>query len=158
METPTVNELGTVQATQLQWLVDRAEITDLVLDFARCVDDRDMIKYAENFTEDGELVLHAIHLKGREQILSIPGFPPEWAAHHLIGNILIDIDGDVAHTRTYVVATHVFDPATPSDTAQAGGWYLQDLRRTPDGWRFTRAEVRTVWETEKPLFPQPELS
>lgn len=143
----------TRQAAQLQWLVDRAEITDLVLDFARCVDDRDIAKYADNFTEDGELVLPFAHLTGREQILTIPELPARWATHHLIGNILIDIDGDVARTRTYVQATHVFDTATPSDTAQAGGWYLQDLRRTSDGWRFTRAEIRMVWETEKPLFP-----
>ena len=155
MKTPSAQNPGATPEVQLQWLVDRAEISDLILSFARAIDDRDIAQYAANFAEDGVLVLPFAELTGRDQILNIPELPSAWATHHLIGNILIDIDGDVAHTRAYIMATHVFDATTPSDTAQAGGWYIHELARTDEGWRFTRVEIRIVWTQEKPLFPEP---
>jgi hypothetical protein len=42
---------------QLRWLVDRAAISDLLIDFARALDDKDWEGYAANFAEDGVLAL-----------------------------------------------------------------------------------------------------
>lgn len=144
----------TTAANQLQWLVDRAAIADLILSFARCVDDSDHAQYTANFTEDGSLILPFAEVHGRDQILAMPDPPKNWATHHLIGNILIDIDGDTARTRAYLTATHVFDAAQPSNNAQAGGWYTHELIRTSEGWRFRRVELHVVWETEKPMIPE----
>jgi hypothetical protein len=41
----------------LAWLVDRAQISDLLHRFARALDDRDWVAYADTYAEDGVLVL-----------------------------------------------------------------------------------------------------
>ncbi|HKP07811.1 MAG TPA: nuclear transport factor 2 family protein [Microbacterium sp.] len=137
---------------QLQWLTDRAAITDLILDFARCVDDRDHERYVSNFLEDGQLVLpfHTAH--GRDAILTMPTPPESWKTHHHLGNIYIQIDGDVATSRAYLTATHVFSDDR-TDNAHAGGWYEHEVVRTPEGWRFRRVELVVVWEEAKPMMP-----
>lgn len=149
-----MQEPPTSASDQLQWLVDRAAITDLILSFARCVDDSDHAQYTANFTDDGSLILPFAEVHGRDQILAMPDPPEGWATHHLIGNIMIDIDGDTAHTRAYLTATHVFDATQPSNNAQAGGWYTHELTRTPEGWRFTHVELHVIWEQEKPMIPE----
>jgi hypothetical protein len=35
-----------------------------------------------------------------------------------------------------------------------GGWYDNELVRTPDGWRFTRVELSFVWTAGAP-WPTP---
>ena len=40
---------------QVQWLVDRAAISDLLNDVARALDDLDWEGYASNYTDDGVL-------------------------------------------------------------------------------------------------------
>lgn len=139
---------------QLQWLVDRAAITDLILSFARCIDDSDPVQYAANFTEDGELELPFASAKGMVEILAMPTPPPSWRMHHLMGNILFEIDGDTAKTRAYVTATHVFDVDVPTDTSQGGGWYLHEVVRTPQGWKFRKVRLHLVWMQEKELIPE----
>ncbi len=42
---------------QLQWLIDRAAISDLLIDFARALDDKDWAGYAANYTDDGVLAI-----------------------------------------------------------------------------------------------------
>ncbi|MFB2580226.1 nuclear transport factor 2 family protein [Herbiconiux sp. P15] len=135
------------QHSLLRRLGDRAEITDLILEFARCIDDSDQAGYAATFDEECELVLPFAHVVGRAAIEAMPAPQPGMSTHHQIANILFDIAGDVARTRAYLTATHVFDAARPTDIAQAGGWYLHDLVRTPAGWRFRRVELAIVWET-----------
>jgi len=148
----TIKSAPTDPAAQLQWLVDRAEITDLILEFARSVDEQDHRAYTNTFAEDGQLVLPFATLVGRDSILSMPRPPQKMDTHHFIGNILFDIDGDTARTRTYVVATHVFDAEVRTDSAKAGGWYQQELARTAEGWRFTRVDLHLVWMPEEPMF------
>ncbi len=138
---------------RLQWLVDRAAVTDLILDFARCVDDDDKQRYASNFTEDGTLVLPFAEVHGRAEILAMPGPPPSWATQHLIANIVIDINGDVANTRAWVIATHVFDREHRSRNAHAGGWYRHKVVRTDEGWKFQRVELEIVWDEDTPMIP-----
>jgi hypothetical protein len=48
---------------QLQWLVDRSAISDLLIDFARALDDRDWQGYAANYAAEGVLSFngHVVH-------------------------------------------------------------------------------------------------
>jgi len=132
-------------------LADRAEIGDLILEFARCIDDSDQAGYAATFDEQCELILPFARVVGRAAIEAMPSPQPGMRTHHQISNILFDIDGDSARTRAYLTATHVFDATRPTDTAQAGGWYLHELVRTAAGWRFRRVELVIVWETAEPM-------
>lgn len=55
-------------AQQVQWLVDRAAISDLIVEFARCLDVRDWEGYVANFADDGVLELPFASFEGREAI------------------------------------------------------------------------------------------
>jgi ketosteroid isomerase-like protein len=111
-------------AAQLQWLVDRAAISDLLIDFARALDDKDWDGYAVNYADDGMLAISPIIAHaGRDG-------PAEFVAaslsqyagtHHLSANHAITIDGDTATTRSYLVAAHVFSAEDPFRHADGAG-------------------------------------
>jgi len=60
---------------------------------------------------------------------------------HLIGSLLIDIDGDRATSRSYVQARHqrMDDPAGP--VFDSNGEYVDQWQRRPEGWRIVRRDA-----------------
>jgi hypothetical protein len=130
---------------QVRWLVDRALISDLLIDFARRVDEKDQVGYAANFAVDGVLVLPFGEFEGRERISEMPGPQLPMVTHHISSNHMIEIEGDVARSRSYLQATHVADGAVPTKNWKAGGWYDCELQRRADGWEFTRVKLSVLW-------------
>ena len=130
---------------RVRWLVDRAQISDLLFDFARRVDERDKAGYAANFADDGVLELPFGVFEGRETILNMPGPMPPMGTHHLSTNHMIEIDGNAARSRSYLQATHVADVGVPDRNWKAGGWYDCEYRRTSDGWEFTHVKLSVIW-------------
>lgn len=141
-------------AAQLKWLVDRAAISDLLVDFARALDDKDWAGYADNYAEDGELaIMPTVAHKGRAGMAefvagSLGGFA---GTHHLSTNHAITLDGDTATTRSYLIAAHVLDADEPGRHADVAGWYRCRVRRTSEGWRFTHVMLETRYASGEPL-------
>ena len=69
---------------------------------------------------------------------------------HLSTNHAIEIDGDTARTRSYLLAIHLLGPDTFRH-ADGAGWYDCTLRRTADGWRFVTVNIREIWNAGEPL-------
>jgi ketosteroid isomerase-like protein len=139
---------------QLQWLVDRAAISDLLVDFARALDDQDWQGYAANYATDGVLEIGpTISHHGRAGMDEfVAGSLGRYAGtHHLSSNHAIDIDGDTANTRSYLLAAHVLDADDPSRHADGAGWYRCALRRTPEGWRFTHVTLEIRYLSGEPI-------
>ena len=134
----------------VQRLADRAEIAELLTAYARCIDRRDWTGLQACYADDGVMV-HGDASVPRDQVPALSERILEGcsASHHHAGAPSIDVDGDVAHTYSHYLATHVSEGTTV--LRQAGGWYECDLRRTADGWRFTRVRSTTVWRTGEPL-------
>ncbi|MFJ4620714.1 nuclear transport factor 2 family protein [Streptomyces sp. NPDC088812] len=144
----------TTPADQLRWLVDRAAISDLLIDFARALDDKDWEGYAANYAEDGVLAISpTVAHTGRAGLAEfVAGSLGRYAGtHHLSTNHAIAIDGDEATTRSYLVAAHVLDASDPSRHADGAGWYRCRLRRTPQGWRFTHVALEIVHVSGEPI-------
>jgi len=109
--------------------------------YARGVDERDFGSVAALFTPDasidyavgGGAVLKAGELAdwlGRAMAIF------RMTQHHL-GLPVIDVDGDRAHTRVPVIATHVQQRHDGSEvSAVLHGTYTHDWSRTTDGWRI----------------------
>ena len=139
---------------QLNWLVDRAAISDLLVEFARALDDRDWEGYAANYTDDGELVImgRTVHV-GQEGLAenTRANLDRYAGTHHVSANHAIAIDGDTATTRSYLIAAHVFEGGDPRRHADGAGWYRCTLRRTPGGWRFARVELEIRYLSGEPL-------
>ena len=78
--------------------------------------------------------------------------------HHMSTNHAIRIDGDRATTRSYLQAIHLTDPDDNTKHHDVGGWYDNELARTPDGWRFTRVELSFVWTGGAPWPTAPAVA
>lgn len=131
---------------QLQWLVDRAQISDLLVEYAHLADTEDFAALADRFVDGGKLVLPFVTLSKEEMApRSVSILGPYAATHHMSANHAIVVDGDAASSRSYLQAVHVPDGDDPDRHGDVGGWYDCTYRRTPDGWRFVDVHVTFVW-------------
>ncbi len=136
---------------QLRWLVDRAQISDVLVEYARCSDAADWAGMGELFTEDGQAVFAAGSFPGRNFGDAAGAVMALFSGtHHMSTNHAIQIDGDRANARSYLQAIHLTDPEDNTQHYDVGGWYDNELVRTPDGWRFTRVELSFVWTAGAP--------
>jgi 3-phenylpropionate/cinnamic acid dioxygenase small subunit len=131
---------------RLRRLEDVEEIRQLLLDYARCLDEADYVGYSQLFTEDGELHAQLGQAKGREAIralldrrLGADDAPPRKTAFHLIGNPTIEVDGDRATSVvTWAYLTHD-DSGLPM--LLQFGHYRDQLTRDQGRWRFERRDI-----------------
>ena len=132
---------------QLQWLVDRAQISDLLHAFARALDSKDWQGYIGLYAEDGVLELPWATVT-RAEMAEFPGrdLGRYHATHHISSNHQIEIEGDTARSRSYLLAMHVLDPDDQESQWLAAGWYDNEYRRTPTAWKLTRVRITPVWE------------
>lgn len=132
----------------LQTLVDEREIVRGLGQFARVLDGKQWDALDTVFTEDvvfdygsgkDEQGMAALTLNMR-RYLDRCG-----PTQHLIGSIMVDVEGDNAVSRAYVQARHqrASDPAGPVfDTC---GEYIDRWERRVDGWRIVRRDA--IWAT-----------
>jgi hypothetical protein len=148
--------LSTDLARQVQWLTDRALISDLLYAFARALDTRDFQAYVDNYAEGASIELpdpkrpgHTITLQKARMLELLPRSLGRYAAtHHISSNHQILVDGDTASSRSYLQAVHV--NGAPSDHWTAGGWYDCDYLRTTGGWKFRHVRLSAIWMTGTP--------
>jgi ketosteroid isomerase-like protein len=135
---------------QIRWLVDRAQIAELLVHYASCIDARDWTGLQDTYTEDG-VMQHGTVSVGREAVpeLSEKILTGCESSHHLVGDPSIVVEGDTARSHSHYFATHVAEGTTVR--RQGGGWYDCELRRTGAGWKFTRVRSTTAWRTGEPL-------
>jgi hypothetical protein len=145
-------------AKKIQWLVDRAQISDLLFSFARSLDTKDAASYVSNYAEGGILELPdptsstgEFVTVSRDKMLEFvqKGLIESYSGtHHMSTNHQITVTGDTAVSRSYLQAVHVRE--SPFDHWDAGGWYDCNYVRTPEGWRFTRVKLTAVWLAGEP--------
>jgi hypothetical protein len=153
----------------VQVLLDKQEISEIVLRYARGIDRLDWELVASCFHEDGVVdssffkhgaqELYAARLAGddREHL----GSWADLSAHYVL-NCLVSVDGDTAGGETYCVALHrtrkrdeeipvpIDDPGRPggSDGEERdvviGLRYIDRFDRRDGTWKITRREF--VWE------------
>lgn len=134
-------------AGQLQWLMDRVAISDLILSFARAIDENDGDAYADCFAEEGAIELPHIKLQGQSAIRSMTHQRGNRAALHVSANHQVDFHGNEAFVRACVIAAHVFNRESPTDNAIAGGWYDMKVVRENGEWKFASVKLNVVWTT-----------
>jgi len=149
---------------KVQWLVDRALISELLYSFARALDTKDVDGYVSNYAKDGVLELPDPTSTTGETLIVPRSRMAEFvrngivkaysATHHISANHQITISGDIAMSRSYLQAVHV--RMTPLDHWDAGGWYDCNYVRTPDGWKFTHVKLTPVWINGTPGSIKPE--
>lgn len=133
---------------RLQKLLDRAEITDLMVSFGAALDNKDWAAYANCFTEDGSFTIMGQTRHGREAIADGPArdLTRYDGLQHIMTNHRITIDGDRATSINYLFGIHIPDASNPGQHADIGARYDCQCVRTPDGWKLAEAEITPIWE------------
>ena len=68
----------------------------------------------------------------------------------MIGNHQVRVDGDAATCRCQLQSQHVRRGTDGGDNFIIGGYYLDTLARTPDGWRITHRVMEETWREGNP--------
>jgi hypothetical protein len=147
--------------TTMQQLVDRAEITDLVNNLGRVLDEGCFAELRSLLVEDATARTPGGEAAGREALVAQAGrnHRPEQPIQHLVTNVAIDLHGDRASARANLVVhfgpvdggpasagpgTSALPPAPPVEFTM-GEVYHFALVRTAEGWRFDRIETTPIW-------------
>lgn len=129
-------------------LRDRLEIQDLLVRYGTALDDRDWARLSTCFLPDAVADYGGLgERRGFAEIESIcrRALEPLDASQHFISNFEIEVQGDVAHSRCYLLAQHVRREAPGGPHYLLAGVYRDELVRTPEGWRIRRRELQTIW-------------
>lgn len=143
----------------LQELSDRFEIQDLVYRYAQVIDSKQFEQLRTIFTADVHVDYSAFGggVGDLEQTLAFlqasltAGLFPH--TQHLNANVQVELAGDTASGR--VMCFNPMEMALPGGSKQVfflGLWYLDEYRRTADGWRICRREEEKSWVFNTPDF------
>jgi SnoaL-like domain len=139
---------------QVQLLLDRAAISDLLVEFARTLDERDWEANTALYVPEGSFeVVGGFRLEGHVQLAntgSPRGLGQYTGTWHLSSNHAITLDADTATTRSYLLGVHLVGDDIFRH-ADGAGWYDCTLRRTPGGWRFVTVQITEVWRAGERL-------
>jgi hypothetical protein len=132
-------------------LKDRMDIIDLAVRYSTAASRLDARGIASVFTADGRLAgltklvgQPDVELVGSKAIAAF--FEPIYGGaielvHHLSQVTDLKIQGDRASATTMIV--EFARPKGGGNMLFVLGEYLDDIARTPEGWRFSRRELKT---------------
>jgi ketosteroid isomerase-like protein len=140
---------------------DASAVTELQYRYARAVDGRDVDGIVACFTDDavvafndGEVVTSgAAQLRDFFQdafqgvLLGADG-----ASTHLMGNVLVTVDGDVAASETQAVA-YLASDARPEVVVRGLRYTDTCVRGDDGGWRIRYRTHAAIWQAEMPRLP-----
>ncbi len=141
-----VNGMPKEPQEQIAWLIDRAEISELLGKFSYSIDTKDWDGAVSCFTLDGALILPHATVPARELRATAQAVLNVFhATHH--ANVIhsIVIAGDEAKVRQSFIAMHVPNAERLDDHGDVGGWQEATLSRTESGWRFITLRTISLW-------------
>ena len=127
---------------RVQQLEDQDAIWRLFMTYKTHLDQRDFKAYASLFTDDAVWMGNLGKCEGPKQIermlkKTLAVFESDHdRQHHLVLNPVIDVDGDTATAKS----TWGFVTRSETDAPVLAmlGTYYDELRRTEEGWKFSR--------------------
>jgi hypothetical protein len=133
-------------------LIARREIEDVLLRYYRGIDRMDWPLVESCFHPDAHADFSGFGFGGdRSEFLAFlqaPGTLPAFVrTMHLAGNMLVEVDGDVAHSETYCIAHHQGTPDHAWGESFALNWlrYCDRLERRDGRWAIARRVVVVEW-------------
>lgn len=120
----------------LETLLAEREIYRKLVQFARAMDNRDWDTIRPLMTADATAEFGMGEIQGADQIIEfMRGFLDACGTtQHLLGNVLIEIDGDTATSRAYVSDMHLGRDAEVEDTFRTLGDYFDTWVRIDGQW------------------------
>jgi SnoaL-like domain len=132
-------------------MLGRLEVMDAMARYSRGIDRRDeeLLKsvYHEDSVDDHGFGLSA----GGWEIAALvrrdgAGFPDEWRqTSHLLGQHLIEVDGDSAESEVYFVASAIYEHDDVDWAQISAGRYLDQWERRAGAFKIARRTVVYDW-------------
>ncbi|AYJ48274.1 nuclear transport factor 2 family protein [Rhodococcus sp. P1Y] len=129
---------------ELQILIDRRAIHDVVLRYCKAIDqvDADLVR---SCYQDGALDYHLGFTGTVDEFIAWcwPALEQLNGTRHVLANHLSEVDGDVATAESYVLAYHWQEPFDdPARNYVGHGKYIDRFARGGDGvWRISERRV-----------------
>jgi len=128
---------------------DEREIVALTVRYCWAIDEHRFEVLREVFVPDATATLGRA-LAGVEQIMArcAEALTPLDTSQHLVANHQVSVEGDTASCRCYFHAQHVRHAAADGAASAnfvVAGRYVDDLVRTPAGWRIRHRELVPMW-------------
>ena len=139
-----------------QEISDRLEIQDLLIRYSRAIDTKDYKLLDSCFTPDAHVdYASSGGIAGKYPEVrawlekALAAFP---AMMHFIGNITLELDGDRARSRTYVINPMGFPkPDGSLHVFTVAAHYVDELVRGSEGWRIAqRVEEQVLLDGSLP--------
>lgn len=138
---------------QLERLIARQEIADVIYRYARGIDrmDFDLVRgcYHPDAYDD-----HGAFKGSVDEFLAAAApFLARWTAtQHFMGNMLIEIDGEQARAETYAVAYHRREDGHGNGKDDVMGIrYVDRFERRHGAWKIAYRVVATEWRRVDPV-------
>lgn len=124
----------------LQVIIAEREIYRKVVAFARAMDDRDWQALNDITTQDIIADVGTGIMEGRAALIeNMRSFLDDCGpTQHLLGNILIDIEGDHARSKAYVSDMHLSAEDNSDQTFSTLGDYHDEWQKIGNEWFMTK--------------------
>jgi hypothetical protein len=138
----------------LQALLDEHAISQVMVQYCYAIDFQDREAFLDCFAPSVELEFPALIRPVPQRVSA-----EEWAdqaladaaafsaTQHFTSNHRIQVTGDSATCRAYVLAQHYKPTETGSSHATLGAYWDCHFRRTAEGWRIWKYGVTIRWKT-----------
>jgi hypothetical protein len=128
-----------MDADATRQLLDQLEIRELVARYNHAIDEGRPDEWVATFVPDGTFESTALGAHTGSAALRefATGYIAAVVGRHCTSDFVVEVDGDDARSRCYLIAVNNAAAPIISTTAV----YEDVLRRTPDGWRFVHRKV-----------------
>jgi hypothetical protein len=133
---------------------DRDAIMNLIFNYSYTYDENNITAFCELFTEDGTWESPLGSAISRENIFSLLSSRRKIIAergiqnrHYQTNTILTPISAVKVRGRTMVLVTWQY-PGEKYARVHLTGYYIDEFRKTKNGWRFSRRTLHIDQQTE----------
>ncbi len=132
---------------KLQEMLDKQEIHDLLMRYCRGVDrgDAELIRsvyHADGIDDHGDMILKAAEIP--ELFVKLSARSP-FGGMHFIGNVLIEVDGDIAFAESYFMAIKDIAREAKRFIRIRAGRYVDKLERRLGRWGIVERVLLDEW-------------
>lgn len=135
-------------AVRVQELADRLDIDEVLARYCDALDQRRWDLLATVFTSGASVDYGSVGaLTGLEAITGAlrRAIDDLDATQHLIGNVHVQVQGDTATAQCDLISQHVRASQSGGEHYVQGGRYVDEIARTPEGWRITFRRLHRMW-------------
>ena len=131
---------------ELKVLLDREKIRDCIIRLARGEDRRDAALLRASFWPDASFD-YGVYAGAFDAYLAwvVPGSDAIPVTQHILGQSLVELEGNAAKAETHVVSYHRVIMGEEERDTTIGGRYLDQMEKRGGEWRVARRTMLYDW-------------